>query len=698
MSVGVYPREEMHDTRVYPDEVLTDVRITASTWPDCYSNETAIRSIFRIEGVADGPADQAKALALWKWFRILMSSNLGGHRYETDSQGVDRIVLGPHRIFTCYGHHQCDGLSWTMVPLWRAAGYMGLDECHFGHTVASLWYRDADGHHRFHDLDPQKRFYYWDPGKKIISTWTMPVMRERVHRHVMQPRHTHTLRTSLRAGEFIVRRWTNEGFVIPPGRQGPDISYGKDAKYYRYREGRGDGVFTVAGSELQEFCPDRHPETFPASLQEGSVNTACTAGFMHPDKVGAPGVFMYRIASPYPAVEATVEAELSKGSCEDRCAIELSIDEGKTWKPVRVLEDAGTETVSVKIGRTARAAGGPNVYTAYSFLLRGVFETKNSPRSVGMRGFRVSVVRQLNRRTLPNLRPHENMIRVDGVWQRNGYELEAAIAWKCNGKIREEKRRIASFPFYFSVDTGAVAETIHMNYDSKFNDGPVQMQSISLRLVPTAEGPADESLAAETGERAFAAAAPHPADMTHYKIPELLERSPGETTGFLPQDGHVHPDKKEIEELMSKLKSGKLTEPWAAAEDLQHHPEALDELIAALPGADIDLTLYICKALAQLKDSKAILALLEKWKEGEKGSPGTRYIPDALAAIGDVSVVPALVKPLKTMRFDFRFHIAYALGRLGGPEARAALEDLAKNDPFPAVRELAASALERLAP
>ena len=78
------------------------------------------------------------------------------------------------------------------------------------------------------------------------------------------------------------------------------------------------------------------------------------------------------------------------------------------------------------------------------------------------------------------------------------------------------------------------------------------------------------------------------------------------------------------------------------------------------------------------------------------GAPGTRYIPDALAAIGDPSVVPALVKPLRSCRFDYRFHVAHALGILGGPAAEEALQDLAARDPFPAVREEAAEALKQL--
>jgi len=90
--------------------------------------------------------------------------------------------------------------------------------------------------------------------------------------------------------------------------------------------------------------------------------------------------------------------------------------------------------------------------------------------------------------------------------------------------------------------------------------------------------------------------------------------------------------------------------------------------------------------------------LLKKWQRGPAGAPGTRYIPDALAVCGkgDARVVEALVKPLRKVRFDYRFHIAHALGELGGPLAEKTLKELAENDPFPAVREEAAAALRRL--
>jgi hypothetical protein len=129
---------------------------------------------------------------------------------------------------------------------------------------------------------------------------------------------------------------------------------------------------------------------------------------------------------------------------------------------------------------------------------------------------------------------------------------------------------------------------------------------------------------------------------------------------------------------------------------LGNYPEAVEALLEAWTKADSDLTVHLCKALAQIKDPRAIDPLLKTWADVPRGAPGARHIPDVLAAIGDRRVVPQLVAPLSKVRFDFRFHIVHALGILGGPEAEATLRELAANDPFPAVREYAKEMLERL--
>ncbi|MCX7805698.1 MAG: HEAT repeat domain-containing protein [Planctomycetota bacterium] len=711
-----YPAEEMHDTTVHRDEAASDVRIAFSKWPDCYSNATAVRDIFRIEGVSDR-ADQDKALALWKWFRILVSSTGGGYCYETAPDGKEGIVYDPHKIFTVYGHHMCDGLSWAMVPLWRAAGYIAFDECHHGHTVASLRYRDVDGHWRFHDFDPQARYYFWDDRKNIVSTWTMPVTRGRVHRHLLAPQIVHTLRTSLRRGESLVRSWDNGGAVIQPGKRGRDVEItpGEDGRgYYIKTPGKKDGVYAVAGEEIQTFVADLDPDRFRRQLADGSGGIACSkdsAGgpIVHPEKPGAEGCVVYRLPSPFVLVEAACEAELTKGDGGDECELLLSTDGGRSWKRIHTMERTGTEKVEIPLGRAARLRGLSDAYTAYEFRIKAAMRAAANPAGVGLRALKVEARREFNKRTLPNLRPGTNFVRVSAGRLDPDCLLEVAISFSVKGEERSVTRRIGSLLHYFKVGTGPAGELVTGNYDQTFNVGDVQMKDIRLRLIPSGGGAApDVSLPAAEAEAAFSAPCPHPANMNNRRIVRNPETDPMQTSGFFPQSRRIlKDDGGRVKALLAVIAADRGAvgsaawraaeeAAWRAAEDMGNYPEAVDALIKMLPESDIDLTVHICKALAQIGSPKAIGPLLEKWKAAPGGAPGTRYIPDALAAIGDRSVVPALAAKLGKVRFDFRFHIAYALGKLGGEEAEKALTDLAERDPFPAVREFAREQLEEL--
>ena len=86
-SQMTYLREHIIDETVHPDDALVNVNVAFNRWPDCRTLESAITDIFRLEGVQDKPG-QAQAMALWKWFRVLVSATGGGYAFET--QGHDR--------------------------------------------------------------------------------------------------------------------------------------------------------------------------------------------------------------------------------------------------------------------------------------------------------------------------------------------------------------------------------------------------------------------------------------------------------------------------------------------------------------------------------------------------------------------------------------------------------------------------------
>ncbi len=692
-----YLREQIYDTTVGRDEALVNVRLAASGWPDCYTLETAVNDIWRLEGVSEGSGEE-KAFALWKWFRILVSGagGAGGYVYEGE-RNKQEIVRGPHRIFAAYGHHQCDGQSWAMVGLWRAAGLIAFDECHWGHTIVALRYRDSDGHYRFHDFDPQARYYFWNPAKKRVATWTLPAMRGRVYRHITASRQLHSLRTSLRVGESVTRSWDNRGYVIPAGKD--KVKAAKN-KYYAYKPGRANGVYAAVGEEIQTLEPERSVERYASALYDGSANTACSKPeegkpTLHPAEKGKPAYFVYRLAPPYPVADAKIELRMFKADPQDICRVWLSTD-GKIWRRIVEQVYVGEKQYALNIGRDARFTRRPDAYSHYSFMIKVECQTKNDVRSVGAKDLKITAFRQLSKRALPHLRPGTNYLRLTADRLEEGLALELEVDYRVDGKPHSVKQLVGSFPHYVKVEVPKVAERVSGNYDTHWNDGALRMDAIRMKLVPAAGKKLDPSASKAEAGAHFAKKWPHPANMTRRKVAKRLETDPVQTSGFFPQSSARLDDDAKMQELIKNLSSKSYMRRWHAAEDLGAYSKAVPALLKKLPKANIDLTLFICKALAQLKDKRAVGPLLAKWKQGQEGTPGVRYIPDALAAIGDRSAVPHLVAVLPNVRFDIRFHVAHALGILGGPQAQAALEDLAKNDPFKGVREEAKRALAKL--
>jgi hypothetical protein len=692
-----YLDEPLYDTSVGPDEALVNVRLAVSGWPDCTTLESAIRDIFRIEGVT-GKSDQEKALALWKWFRILVSGTGGGYAYE-GPKGKEILCHDPHKIFTVYGHHMCDGMSWAMVGLWRGAGYMALDECTHGHTTAALRYRDADGKYRYHSFDPQRGYYHWDDVNRRVATRSLPVMRGMVYRHLTAPRQLHSLRTSLRVGETIDRTWDNTGHVMPSGKDKIDA---RQQRYYSYTPGKQTGIYAVVGEQIQTFAPPTTPDAFAAALHPTSRDVTCSPpaegrATVHPKQPGRLAAVVYRLAPPYVITDAQCEVAVVKSARSDVCRLLVSRD-GVEWEPVFEKTSVGRERATIDFGWEAWKSGQPNAYAGYDCYVKAEFKTAGDIRGVGLRDLRIVTRRMLNKRTLPNMRPGVNVWRLTADRLAPQLGLELQINYALNGQPHSQQHLVRRFPYFFRVDVKAVPESVHDKYDLKFNDGSLRMTGIRLRLVPLDEPGTDVEppLSEADAALAFRRSCPHPADLNRRRLAERPERDVRETSGWFPQSDLVIDDTDALKAALRKMRAATREDKWIATEELGNYPQAVDVLLADLPSADIDQTLFIVKALAQIGDRRAIGPLLDRWKRAPRGAPGTRYIPDALAAIGDARVAAQLIAPLAKCRFDYRFHIAHALGVLGGAEAEATLADLAARDPFPAVREEARRALEEL--
>jgi len=211
--------------------------------------------------------------------------------------------------------------------------------------------------------------------------------------------------------------------------------------------------------------------------------------------------------------------------------------------------------------------------------------------------------------------------------------------------------------------------------------------------VPAAGAKADESMPAEKAEAFFKKAYPNP--NTHDRRMARKEKIPeyeSEVSGFFPQlpkiDGQPADPLEYYNWLLDRIGTSDAKLPKLPA-----GTDPIDWCLKKLPRAHGGHTTGICNVLAHFADKRTTPALLAKWAQAPRYGPGDRYIPDALAAIGDRSVVPALVGRVKSLTIDYRIHVAHALGILGGKQAREALQSMAEKDPNISVRGEAKRAL-----
>ncbi|MFH0920943.1 MAG: FlgD immunoglobulin-like domain containing protein [Fibrobacterota bacterium] len=669
-----YQQEWVFDSTVHSDEAAVNVSLCNNQYPNCYSLQTAIQDIFRLE---NAQTENQKALSLYKWFTsALFSSGTGGYAYENGS-----IPYDPAKLLNVYGWGACDQGSWALVGLWRAAGYIAYDECSYGHTIAALRYRDADGQMRMHDCDqasPQR--LYWNAANNCMRPISVPIMRGMIYRHYNHPQTSLRLRTSLKIGETVERRWFNNNHVLQTAS-----TLGS----------------AVPGEEQQIYIVDTAAATYQRALYEGSQNTAQSpaasgSATLHPATPNQLSTFIYRMASPYVGVNCTLRVTLVKTDPSDVCRIMLSRDSlawktrydrsavGVTWETLYDKTTTGEETITL-VPRYISKFGANADTSAYTFFIKAEFQTAGTPSQTGLNAMTIAAYRQLNARALPRLRSGNNYLKVNADSILPGYGLRVQMKYSYNSQPYTVVDTFNQFPSYFKISVA----------------GKPTMTSYQMTLVPFS-GVRGQN---DSMEAQFHIASPLGASETlaYSIVSKAMETNVRQVSGFFPQDT-VHLSGLPTG-LIYNLFRATAENRWFAAETLGYYPAAVDTLCyALLHTANWDQATFIMKALAQIGDPKALPSVLNYWQNFwelgaynfQEAGPAMRYVPDVLAVIGDSSVVPALMSKFPLCRCDYRLHIAHALGHLGGSQAFAVLQDMIVNDPYPAVREEAQLAMNYL--
>ena len=122
---------------------------------------------------------------------------------------------------------------------------------------------------------------------------------------------------------------------------------------------------------------------------------------------------------------------------------------------------------------------------------------------------------------------------------------------------------------------------------------------------------------------------------------------------------------------------------------------AADGLIKAISDSNVEVRYAAMRAIGQLRDARAVVALTDQLKFYGKGE-GAWAALDALARIAHPSTVPIFVERLADRDANLRRAAAEGLGRSGETAQIAALETGAGNDSSDAARAAMTFALQKL--
>lgn len=140
-----------------------------------------------------------------------------------------------------------------------------------------------------------------------------------------------------------------------------------------------------------------------------------------------------------------------------------------------------------------------------------------------------------------------------------------------------------------------------------------------------------------------------------------------------------------LDVLLDDLENGTLEERRNAAYGLGKHNDTsvVPRLITLLSDSDLYVRVYAIQSLRDLKDDRATVPLCELLDAPNQEELIPSNVTRALAAIGDASAVPTLIKALDSPNPFTRSDAAYALGEIGDPSAIPRLQQLEDDDTVP---------------
>lgn len=388
---------------------------SAATWiPGVHLRTDAGPDFFSIESVLEqslrpGMSHEEKARAL--------RDRVWALRYNSpDSYPVGRGMTDPVALLNAFPGTICSQDAASLCALWIAAGYDARAVELAWHTTPEVRY-EGDWHNfdaTLWERHKLQRRRHTGSGTSVLSarkrgvTWARPGA---TNQRWDDFDAGHTMHVDLRRGESFTRYWTPLG-------AGPDYRlYGANGNRPRDTRDRMHWAFdllprpfaplsreTPYANGVFDFRLDTGRPDW-RSLTERATNLCTTRdGSLRPRRAERPGIVDIRVRTPYPVTGALVHARLRRTGTDDGVRILVSLDDGRSWKPIH--EEQG------KTDRRARVSLSAAVRGTFEFLVRIEMTAGPHGGACRLHGLRLVTIVQVNPFTLPSLRRGPNRVRV----------------------------------------------------------------------------------------------------------------------------------------------------------------------------------------------------------------------------------------------------------------------------------------------
>ena len=416
-------------------EAVRTPRILREGAVDTSSVEAIIASVIK-----PGMSQQQKALAVYDFLRTNLYHWPAGREGPKPDDHDYGVVYDPIKLINVYGYGYCFQSRSALEALWQAAGLEARSAGIGGHSIAEVFY---DGAYHFLDADqqgyclladgqtiasieqisrdpialvlrqanPTKPFFpaTADPkvpyeSKHIVAAYFASTA-DNFYQHDKTVT-GHRMDLTLLPGMRLVRRFQGDGRW---NLRNKSLDFEYQVGYADPRVGPRDFI-TGRGYGNGELL--YQPELSGSSreyaagvwTQEG---LAQTKGGLEPAEAGKPGWCAFRIRLPYvivgwpttfkgpakPAGAAVVAATFHRAGDKDAQGISVSVDRGRTWKPVWKAEGAGSLRAVVDLSE--------HVAGRYEYLLRLELAAAEKPADSRLERLALNTAFQLAPKTLP---------------------------------------------------------------------------------------------------------------------------------------------------------------------------------------------------------------------------------------------------------------------------------------------------------